>query len=75
MPQHYLALRPEDAARLGVAEDDPVSVTIDDVTLQLAVKLDPSLPESTAGVPLGLPGLPVLNLPVFGTIEKGKEDE
>ncbi|MFY9940541.1 MAG: NADH-quinone oxidoreductase subunit NuoG [Desulfobacterales bacterium] len=75
VPQPYLALRPEDAARLGVTEDDPVTVTIDDVTLQLAVKLDPGLPENTAGLPSGLPRMPVLSLPAFGTIEKGIEDE
>jgi NADH-quinone oxidoreductase subunit G len=73
--QPYLALRPEDAARLGVAKDDAVTVTIGEVTFGLAVKLDPSLPENTAGVPSGLPGLPVLSLPTFGTIEKGEEDE
>jgi NADH-quinone oxidoreductase subunit G len=75
VPQPYLALRPEDAARLGVTEDDPVTVTIDDVTLQVAVKLDPGLPENTAGLPSGLPRMPVLSLPAFGTIERGIEDE
>jgi len=75
VPQPYLALRPEDAALLGVAEDDPVTVTIENVTLKLAVKLDPGLPENTAGLPSGLPRMPVLSLPAFGTIEKGKENE
>jgi NADH-quinone oxidoreductase subunit G len=74
-PHPYLALLPEDAARLGVTQDDPVTVTIGDVTFGLAVKLDPGLPENTAGLPSGLPGLPVLSLPAFGTIEKEKEDE
>ena len=73
-PQPYLALLPEDAARLGVAQDDPVTVTIGDVTFGLAVKLDPSLPKNTAGLPSGLPGLPVLSLPAFGTIVKGEEN-
>ena len=75
MPQPYVTLRPEDAALLSVAEDDPVTVTIGDVTFGLAAKLDPGLPENTAGLPSGLPGLPVLSLPAFGTVEKGKEDE
>jgi NADH-quinone oxidoreductase subunit G len=74
VPQPYLALRPEDAALLGVAEDDPVTISIGDVTFGLAVKLDPSLPEDTAGLPSGLPGLPVLGLPAFGTIVKGEEN-
>jgi NADH-quinone oxidoreductase subunit G len=74
-PRPYLALLPKDAARLGVAKDDPVTVTIGEITFGLAIKLDPSLPENTAGLPSGLPGLPVLSLPTVGTIEKGGEDE
>jgi NADH-quinone oxidoreductase subunit G len=72
--QPYLALHPEDAAGLGAGEDDPVTVTISDVTFGLTLKLNSSLPRNVAGVPSGVPGLPVLSLPAFGTIVKGKED-
>jgi NADH-quinone oxidoreductase subunit G len=74
VPQPYLALHPEDASILGATENDSVTVTIGDVTFGLTVKLHPSLPRNVAGLPSGLPRLPVLSLPAFGTIVKGKED-
>ncbi len=74
VPQPYLALHPEDAAGLGAGEDDPVTVTIGDVTFGLTVKLHSSLPRNVAGLPSGVTRLPVLSLPAFGTIVKGKED-
>ncbi|MFZ0614788.1 MAG: hypothetical protein WAM73_21260, partial [Desulfobacterales bacterium] len=75
VPAPYLALRPEDAAGLGAAEGDPVTVTIGDLTFAVPVKLHPGLPENVAGLPSGLPHLPVLSLPACGTIAKGKQDE
>jgi NADH-quinone oxidoreductase subunit G len=74
VPQPYLAMHPEDAAGLGTGEGDPVTVTIGNVTFGLTVKLHPSLPRNVAGLPSGVPRLPVLSLPAFGTIVKGKED-
>ncbi|MFZ0241987.1 MAG: hypothetical protein WAL90_10110, partial [Desulfobacterales bacterium] len=70
-----LALHPQDAAGLSLVEGDPVTVTIGDVTLSLPVKLDPGLPESVAGLPAGLPRMPILSLPAYGTIAKGKQDD
>jgi len=75
VPQPYLALHPEDAADLGVAENDPVTVSIGDVTFGLTVRPHPGLPRQVAGLPSGLPGLPVAALPAFGIIVKGKENE
>ena len=75
VPSPYLALHPQDAAGLSLVEGDPVTVTIGDVTLSLPVKLDPGLPESVAGLPAGLPRMPILSLPAYGTIAKGKQDD
>ena len=74
VPQPYLVLNPEDAAGLDAIEGDPLTVTIGDVTFGLTVRLHSSLPRNVAGMPSGFPRLPVLSLPAFGTIVKGKED-
>ncbi len=75
VPASYLALSAKDAAGLGAAAGDPVTVTIGDLTFAVPVKTDAGLPENVAGLPVGLPQLPVLSLPAYGTIAKGKQDE
>jgi NADH-quinone oxidoreductase subunit G len=75
VPQPHLALHPKDAAGLGIGEGEPVTVTIGRASFELSVKLHPGLPRSVAGLPSGLPRLPVLGLPAFGTIVAGKEHE
>ena len=62
-PQPYLALNAEDAAELGTAAGEEVEVTWDSRRHRLPVRLMPSLPRRVAGMPVGLPGWPGLNLP------------
>ncbi|CAI8891400.1 NADH-quinone oxidoreductase subunit NuoG [Methylococcus capsulatus] len=55
-PHPYVALNPEDAARLGLAEGEEVELAPD---VWLPVKCLPGLAAGIAGVPAGLPDLPV----------------
>jgi NADH-quinone oxidoreductase subunit G len=56
-PAPYVALHPEDAAALGLAQADPARVELGAATLDLAVRLRPALARGTVGLPVGLPDL------------------
>lgn len=56
-PHPYVALNPEDATRLGLAEGEEAELAAD---IWLPVKLLPGLAAGIAGVPAGLPDLPFL---------------
>jgi NADH-quinone oxidoreductase subunit G len=73
-PKLYVALHPEDASALGMAEGDTARATVGDSVLELCVKIVPSLPRKVAGLPVGLPGAPVLDLPASGLVSKGESD-
>jgi NADH-quinone oxidoreductase subunit G len=73
-PRPYLALGPLDAARLGAREGRPLAVALHgagEPRLTLPVRIDDSLPEGLAGLPVGLPGLPFLDLPAELEIDDG----
>jgi len=72
-PRPYLALNAEDAAELQVTSGEQVEVVWEAGTLRLPVQLISSLPRKVAGIPVGLPGLPVLGLPAAGRIIKEKD--
>ena len=55
-PKPYVALHPEDASALGMAEGDTARATLGDCVLELCVKIVPSLPRKVAGLPVGLSG-------------------
>jgi NADH-quinone oxidoreductase subunit G len=74
-PRPYLALNAEDASELQTAAGEKVEVTWDSGRHRLPVVLMPSLPRRVAGIPVGLPGWPVLNLPAFGKIFRGNHHE
>jgi NADH-quinone oxidoreductase subunit G len=67
-PQPYVALNAEDAAELGTAADEEVEVRWNTRSHRLPVRLLPSLPRRVAGMPFGLPGWPLLDLPACGRI-------
>jgi NADH-quinone oxidoreductase subunit G len=64
-PAPYVALRPEDAARLGVKEGGLVRVAAAEAEYRLPVRVRPALPEGVVGLPVGLPGGPVVELPAW----------
>jgi NADH-quinone oxidoreductase subunit G len=72
-PVAYVALHPEDAAVLGTGEGDPVTVTLDRRRFDLPARLTQGLARKVAGLPAGLPGIPVLNLPAKVTLGKGPQ--
>jgi NADH-quinone oxidoreductase subunit G len=59
-PQPYLALGFEDAP---AGDGETVRLLVNGKTLDLTVKLMPGMPERVAGLPVGLPGLPMMALP------------
>jgi NADH-quinone oxidoreductase subunit G len=69
-PKPYVALHPEDASALGMAEGDTARATLGDSVLELCVKIVPSLPRKVAGLPVGIPGAPVVDLPASGMVSK-----
>jgi len=73
-PSPYLALCPDDAAALHVAAGDPVTVTAGPVVLQLPARLMPELAAGVAGLPAGLPDLPVMEFPTAAKIAKGEKN-
>jgi anaerobic selenocysteine-containing dehydrogenase len=70
-----VALNPEDAAELQIVAGEEAEVTWNSGLHRLPVRLMASLPRRVAGIPVGLPGWPVPNLPVFGKIVKGQHYE
>ena len=64
----YVALRPEDAARLGLAAGQAAEVSVADVVMQLPVQIRPDLAPGTVGIPVGLPGLPYVALPAWADV-------
>jgi NADH-quinone oxidoreductase subunit G len=57
-PRAYLALNPDDAQRLGLAEGVAATLSLDGQEYRLPVKLHASLPAGVAGLPVGLEDLP-----------------
>lgn len=64
-PNPYLALNPEDAERLRVAEDQEIEVRLCGMKQRLPVKRMSSLPKGVAAVPAGLPQLQGVPLPAW----------
>jgi hypothetical protein len=65
-PEPYLALSPGDAARWGGREGAPLPVLqhgAEKLHLSLPLRIVASLPEGVAGLPVGLPRQPFLDLP------------
>ncbi|MDN5937302.1 MAG: NADH-quinone oxidoreductase subunit NuoG [Salinisphaera sp.] len=63
VPSPYLALNPDDASGLGLAEGTSLQVTLSGEQLSLPLRLIASLPAKTLGVPAGLEGLAGIRLP------------
>ena len=63
-----IGLNAEDAAVLGLGADDAVRVTIGEVNWTVSSQIRPSLPQGVAALSVGLPGMPALQLPAWGTI-------
>ena len=69
-PEPYVALRPEDAERIGAREGGLVSVAAAGTEYRLPARLRPSLPEGVVGLPVGLAGGPVAELPAWVEVSR-----
>ena len=63
MPRALFTLNADSARELGIAAADTLRLTIGSEIHALPVTIDPSLPDRTIGVPVGLQGLQGLRLP------------
>ena len=71
-PQPYLALNQTDANRIHASSGDQVDVTLDGSRQQLELRIDPAMPSGVAGIPAGLLGAPMVNLPAWSRISARK---
>lgn len=69
-PQRYLAMNDDDADRLAVTEGEEVELRLGGNIHYLPVKIRHALAKGTAGLPVGLPELPFVDLPAWGRIAK-----
>ena len=56
-PEPYVALHPDDGARLGVAVGSDVEIAVGGESIRVGYRPDPEVPRGCAGLPVGLPGL------------------
>jgi len=71
-PMAYVALNAEDAEALQVMRDgDSVEIILGGETLRLPTRLRPQLPKGCVGLPVGLGGQPLRDLPMPCIIQRG----
>lgn len=70
-----VALHPDDAARLGVGEQDFVELELEGRRHRVAVTLEPALAPGLAAVTAGVPGLAWLPLPAWMAIRRAAAAE
>lgn len=73
-PAPYVALNSEDAREIGFADGRVVRVLADSRAWVLPLKYMASIPRGLAGLPAGLPGAPVLDLPAWIGIAPSEEE-
>ncbi len=72
-PQPYLGFAESTLARLGYAAGDEVAFSVNGKDYSLPARAVPELADGLALAPLGLPGMPYLDLPAPLVIEPGGE--
>jgi NADH-quinone oxidoreductase subunit G len=70
IPEPFIYLNPEDARRLEVEENDIVQLEAVKTVLRIKVKIEDSIVQGIAGLTVGLPGMPFMDLPGKGKIYK-----
>lgn len=71
IPKPFVAVNCEDAAALGVAEGDAVEVALAGTIYKAVLAIRTELPHGVAGIQPGLPGMPFVGLPAWGTVVRG----
>jgi NADH-quinone oxidoreductase subunit G len=70
VPHHYLLLNKEDAGNLKLREGEEIEIEMDGQLLRLPVKLSASILSGVAGLPVGLPKLPFVELSGWGSLKQ-----
>jgi NADH-quinone oxidoreductase subunit G len=70
MPKGYVLINTTTASELSLSENQLLSFDVDGQHYQLPVRVSKEMPKGVAGLPLGLPGLPFVELPAWGTLNK-----
>ncbi len=71
-PEAFVGLNDEDAARLGVRAGDWLELWLPWMDARARCALVPSLVPGTAGLPVGLPGLPYISLPARARLARAE---
>lgn len=69
-PHPFLAVHPAELRARGFAPGQQVTIVFQGVRCRLPLRSDPSLPPGMAAAPVGVPGMPWLDLPAWGTWER-----
>jgi NADH-quinone oxidoreductase subunit G len=69
-PVKYIGLNPEDADVMGIRDGEEVEIILPGCSYRLMCRIIASLPEGSAGMPSGLPGLEWFELPATGRVRK-----
>ncbi len=70
IPEPYVALCSADIALFGFSEGEKIEVTLGSHALRLPVTAHKYLAVGAVGIPVGLPGMPVVNFGVFAQLRK-----
>ncbi len=68
IPTAYVSLSERDAKRLRIADEQTVIVGLNMKLLKITARIDPTQPEGTLGVPVGLAGVPVVQGNEWATV-------
>ena len=71
-PEPYVGLNAEDAERLDAREGDLLELWLPWMDTRARLRIVPSLVGGTAGLPVGLPGLPYISLPTRVRLSKAE---
>jgi NADH-quinone oxidoreductase subunit G len=71
--QAAIALGAEDADRLGAREGDLLVLELAELRLELPLRVERALVPGVARLPIGLAGVPAVDLPAFATLSMEEE--
>ena len=72
IPKPYILLNKEILEEQDLKEGDEIEVFFDGEKIKLPLKTSDKIPNGIAGYPIGLPGIPFYNLPLWGKIGAAK---
>ena len=75
IPKPYVSMNKSEAEKIGAEENSLIIITIKGQKLELPMKVDESMVDGVVGIPTGLPGVYLQNLPATGRLsikEKGR---